>query len=102
MKFSGKIQIAAVKDFFGRLSKKIAWVFFAAFIILLFFEMLEVKKSLQIILSANREPPPPVTQRGVRINFSDYDKVVQKIQGAQSFIPSDGVAKNPFGIGQQP
>lgn len=100
MKFSGKIELANLKDFFGKFSKNIAWVFFGIFLLLVILEIFKIKQSVQIILNSNVEAAPVSAQRGVRINFADYDKVAHRIEAAKTFTPSGGIYNNPFGSGQ--
>ena len=37
-------------------------------------------------------------EKGIRINFADYQKAVDRIQNASGFQPAGGVTSNPFGV----
>lgn len=99
MKFSGKIQLAELKNLFGRLGKNLAWLFLALFLALLALEVLEVKKSVSLALSSGQQPEIVSHQQGVRIDFNSYQKAIQKIQSAPNFVPDAGSVNNPFGTG---
>ena len=86
----------------GKLSKNLAWLFLAGFMVLVVLEGIEINNSVQIILNSNQEPPLVNPEKGVRINFDNYDAVVNRIQSASSFVPTDGVFYDPFhGNGQK-
>lgn len=85
-----------IKNFAGKVAKNLGWVFFAFFLLLLVFEFLEVENSFSIILNVNQPPPVAGLEKGVRINFDNYDKATQRIQQAATFQPTGGITKNPF------
>ena len=87
---------ATLKIFFGKFLKNLSWMFFAAFLVLLVFEFFEVKSLVKLVLSVSQPPAPFSSQKGVRINFENYNQVVGRIQQADSFVPTGGITKNPF------
>ena len=71
-------------------------LFFAAFLVLVLFEIFEINTSLRIILDVNQEPEALKNARGVRINFDNYNQVVGRIEQADTFEPANNIGKNPF------
>lgn len=98
MKIPNKIEISDVKAIFTNLSKNLGWLFLGLFFILIIFEIIELKQSVQIVLNSNKEPVVVNKQQGVRINFKNYDDVIFRIELAQSFKPSSDAVINPFSI----
>lgn len=80
----------------GKFVKNLSWLFFVIFLGILVIEAFEIKTSVQITLNAGKEPVVVSKEKGVRINFDDYDKIVQRIEAAQNFEPTGGITKNPF------
>lgn len=70
----------------------------AALVILVIFEVLVIKRAVTTVLDIAHGKPQVVTSQLVRINFTAYDKVVDRIQGAPSFTPAITITSNPFGI----
>lgn len=93
-----KLNAASAKAFLSKSLQNLAWLFFAAFVILAIFEIFELNASLQIVLKATKEPPAPPSEKGVRINFDNYDQVVKRIDDSATFRPTGGVGQNPFGV----
>ncbi len=87
------------KHFLVQLTKNLSLLFFVVFIILLIFEAIQIKKSVDIILNFNEEAAPMVAVKGVRINFDNYNQVVKRIQDAENFRPTGGIRRNPFNLG---
>ncbi len=85
-----------LKNFAVRLTKNLRWVFFVIFLILAVFEITEINNSVQVALQAGKEPVAASKEKGVRINFDDYNRIVQRIQEAQYFQPTGGIAADPF------
>ena len=84
----------------ARLAKNLSWLFFAAFLLVLILEAFEANQSVQIILSANKVSTPVVQEPNVRVDFTDYNIILQRIQQAPNFSPSASSSMpNPFGIG---
>ena len=94
------IEFTGAKSFFSSQLKNLGWVFLSILILIFVMQALEIKKSVDVILSSNQETVAPVSKRGVRINFENYDKVIDRIQNGQIFVPSHTITKNPFGTGK--
>ena len=90
------INLASLKNFFSGLVKNLRWVFFAVFLIMLALEIYQLKNSYSIIANINQAPAAAGSEKEVRINFDNYDKVANRIQQAAAFQPTGGVTKNPF------
>jgi len=93
-----KINLNGLKNLSGKLMKNLGWLFFAVFLIILVFEVLEIQTSFSVMLNVNQQPQVAGTEKGIRINFADYQKAVDRISNASSFVPAGGVAQNPFGV----
>jgi hypothetical protein len=96
------LNFISLKDSAAKLAKNLSWLFFAIFLLLLVFEVFEIKNSADIILNVNQPPAAVNPEKGVRIDFKAYDQIVSRIQNAQNFAPSAGVTKNPFGVPTPP
>ena len=90
-----------ISNLLGRLAKNLSLLFFALFLFIVLLEIFEVNKSLQIILSANKMPETQVAHQGIRVDFTDYDTILQRIQQAENFTPnaSSSTMPDPFGTG---
>lgn len=85
------------KNLAGKFAKNLNLLFFAVFLILLVFEILQINTSLQMILKFRREPQTLASkEKGVRINFEDYYQVVDRVERAKTFQPTRIIVKNPF------
>ena len=84
------------KQILSKLTQNLGLLFFVTFMILLVLEGVELKKSVDIVVNLNQEVPPPVEVKGVRINFDNYNLVVERIERAETFRPTGGITKNPF------
>lgn len=98
MKKNPPINFGLLKNFSGKLVKNLSWLFFAIFLVLLVFEFFKVQNSVAVINSINQEPPLVGVEKGIRINFENYNQVVDRIQQASIFRPTDGITKNPFAV----
>jgi len=87
------------KNLGQKLAKNLGWLFFAGFLLLVLFEAFEINASVQIILQSNEVPPAPIVSKGVRINFENYNAVVERIEHGDSFIPTGGINRDPFNPG---
>lgn len=81
-----------------KMTKSASWLFFAALLLLLVFEVLEVKTSVDIALSAGQTQLVPSSQKGVRIDFAGYQTIINRIQAAQNFTASTTIAQDPFSV----
>ena len=90
------INLASLKNFFSGLVKNLRWVFFTVFLIMLVLEIYQLKNSYSIIVNINQAPAVAGSEKEVRINFDNYNQVVNRIQQAATFEPTGGITKNPF------
>lgn len=73
------------------------YLFLTILLIVLFLDGLVIKDAVGIVLHLESQTAPETPPAaGARINFKDYDFVVQRIQNGQNFKPSDGLTKDPF------
>jgi hypothetical protein len=72
----------------------------AALLVLIFFEILVIKRAVSTVLDISRANPAVQASQLVRVNFSAYDKVVNRIESAPGFSPRITIQNNPFGIGE--
>lgn len=96
------IKLPNIKDLGDKFVKNLNWLFFAIFLFLLVLEAFEINSSAKIILDFNNRPEAAITDKGVRINFDNYDQIAKRIQQSDSFQPTGGITKNPFGIAAPP
>jgi hypothetical protein len=96
------IDFNTIKTFFGKQAKNLTWTFFVIFLILVVFEIFEVKNSVDIALNVNQAPPLVTAEKGVRINFSQYETVVQRIEAAPNFVPDAPITQDPFSVPAPP
>ena len=90
------IGIIAIKNNFSKLGKNFSWLFYLIFVVLVVFEIIEIKQSVEIVLASRQEPEVVIKDKGVRINFESYNVVVKKIEGGQSYEPPQDYVRNPF------
>jgi hypothetical protein len=80
-----------------KISKKISrGMFFVLIFGLFILEAFVVKDSVLKVLNWEEQIPAVSPAKGVRINFADYDKVVNRIQSASEFKPSGGTGRSLF------
>jgi hypothetical protein len=89
-----------IKDLFAKFGKNTAWLFVAGLLILCIFDVLEIKKSVSIILSGNVEPKAALPEHDIRVDFDGYYKVLQRKQDAQNYYSTTTPTVSPFGTGQ--
>lgn len=93
---SKNLNLSGFKDIFGNFFKNLSWLFFVFFLMLLVLEIFEIKTSVGIIYNINQSPTVVSKEKGVRINFEAYNKVVNRIESVPNFQPSGGITRNPF------
>src|SRR5580700_3844896 len=93
-----KLDLSSVKDVGAKFGKNLSWLFFAAFLLVVVFEIFEIKNSVDIALNVNQAPIAVQTQKGVRINFDAYNQALSRIQEAQNFTPSATTTPDPFSV----
>ena len=92
-----------IKDLLKRLEKfkkNLGLVFWLIFIVLLFFELITVKTLVGQILDSYKDPDFVIKDKGVRLDFEGYNRVVDRINSGQRFRVEDRIEYNPFGQGQ--
>lgn len=90
------LNLGNIVAFLSGLIKNLRWLFLAVFIIMLVMEAFQVKNSFSVISNINQVSPVVGIEKDVRINFSNYNLAVEKIQQAAAFQPTGGITKNPF------
>ncbi|MBI5530054.1 MAG: hypothetical protein HY918_00960 [Candidatus Doudnabacteria bacterium] len=90
------INIIAFKNFTNKLGRNLSWLFFVVFLLIIAAEIFEIQTSVKIIMDFRSEPQVAIKDQGVRIDFTKYDLVVNRIKNAQNFEPSNSVTVNPF------
>lgn len=58
------------------------------------------KAEVDMVLTLQNQQIPAPKGAGVRVDFDNYNKIVQRIQQADSFVPTGGITKNPFAPSQ--
>jgi hypothetical protein len=69
---------------------------------ILFFEFFEINTSAQIVLNLNQAVPVVGQNKAERINFPAYGEIINRINSAQNFTATEGVASNPFVLSAPP
>jgi hypothetical protein len=89
--------IHKIKNIFKNFQLALLVVFWFIFFIVLNFEFVAIKNSLQLVFAKS---PEVVSQNSankvVRINFENYRAVVSRIEKSASFVPSSSEEVNPF------
>ena len=91
-----QINLNTVKNLANKFIKNLSLLFFAVFLFLIVLEVFEIQISWQIISNADQQPVVTGGEKGVRINFENYNKVVDRIEHSDSFQPTGGITVNPF------
>jgi hypothetical protein len=86
-------------DVASKLSQNLSWLFFAIFLLLVLFEIFEVNNSVQMVFQAGKSTPAVAVEKGVDIDFTDYNLAVQRINTAQTYKPDGGITVDPFNPG---
>ena len=75
----------------------VRYLFLAILLVVLVMSGLVARDAVGMVIQLeNQAAPVSAVGPGARINFSDYDYDVQRIQNGQNFKPSGGLAKDPF------
>ncbi len=93
-----KINLAGIKDLAVSTVKNLSWLFVFIFIIILILDALQIKNSVKVVLNVNSEPELVVKEKGVRIDFANYDKVINRIMLGKSYEPNIEITANPFAL----
>ena len=91
-----KTNINISLNIFQNLSQSLKLFFLLALLVMLVMDGLAIKDSLFLMVSSQDQVAPSRTTTKVRINFTDYDAIVKRIQGAAYFQPSNLSQNNPF------
>ncbi len=93
-----KIDFFAIKDLAVRTVKNLSWLFIFIFFVILILDVLRVKNSVQVVMNINTDPALVVKEKGTRIDFLSYDKVVSRIREGKGYMPKIDVTVNPFAL----
>ncbi len=75
----------------------VRYLFLAILLVVLVMDGLVAKDAIDMVIKLeNQIAPVSAAGPGARINFSDYDYDVQRIQSGQNFQPSGGLTRDPF------
>jgi hypothetical protein len=80
------------------LKKNISLVFVVMLFCLFIYEAYVIKNCVYDVFFNRPEVAKPASNKSVRINFADYNAIVERIQNAKSFKVTDWAQNNPFGI----
>lgn len=83
------------------LRKNSRGIYWFMLIVLLALEVMVVKKSVDIVMNSQKVASQKITG-GVRINFTDYQAIVQRMQRAEDYKPQSPVQQNPFNTPANP
>jgi hypothetical protein len=73
------------------------YLFMAILLLVFVMDIFVVKDSAAIVSDLQNQPPPVAPKNTIgRINFKDYDQIVQRIGNAATFVPTGGIVRNPF------
>jgi hypothetical protein len=73
-------------------------LFWAGLLLVVIAELVILNRSWALISSVRNPPPPLRPNRVVRVNFEQYEAVVQRIEKAQDYEPVNVTASSPFGV----
>lgn len=73
------------------------YLFLLVLLLVFVMDFFVIKVSWGIVSNLQNQSAPvaPINSSG-RINFSDYNLIVQRINNAGLFVPTGGITKNPF------
>lgn len=82
---------------FTSLKKRISAIFWLALLIIFVLEFFVISNSINLILGMYKNPQAVKKTPGVRINFENYNYVIERMEKGKTFQNSPRVSKNPFG-----
>lgn len=91
-----KLNLIALKNYFGRLAQNLSWLFLIVFVAVLVMEFFTLKNSWRIVNESRIEPPFVAKDKGVRINFENYNFAVKKIEDGRTYEPPQSAIPSPF------
>lgn len=93
-----KLDASSIKELVIRTVKNLSWLFIFVFFIILILDILRIKNSVQIVLNVNAVPVLISKEKGVRIDFVKYDKVIERIRQGSNYKPQIEITSNPFSL----
>lgn len=100
-KYLDKIKNFAFK-IVAKFKSSISIVLTTALIILVIFEIFVLKRAISTNLTIAKANPPVQASQLVRINFTDYDKIIKRMSDASGFVAPTIIYDDPFGIKVEP
>lgn len=83
-----------------RLKFSAKYLFLVILLLIFALEIFAVKDQVAIVTGFQNQPAPLAAKSsGARINFKDYEAIVNRINSAGSFVPTGGITNNPFSAG---
>ena len=82
--------------YFARLRKQTGLFFWIALVVLIMLELLVLRRSATIMISIKNVDQPLEISQTVRVNFTAYDDISQRIDSASSYSPPPDINQNPF------
>ena len=91
------IKISNFSSLLGSLQRSIGYILWALFLVVLIWDIIIAKNSVSIVLSKPEiDDFPKHNPQAVRINFTDYNKAVKRIEDSSVFEPEEQPLYNPF------
>jgi len=79
-----------------KLKTNIAFLFYAAILIVFVMEIFVIYASVKNLLSVQSSLQDLPLQRGVRLNFTEYEAAVKRIEAGKKYLPPPPIFANPF------
>jgi hypothetical protein len=96
MQISLNKKFTSISRLSGGIKNNAAPVFWLILAVIIVLEVLVLVNAVKIILNTQTPSYYKPSSGGVRINFVDYEKNIQRIQNAGSFTPSPEAGADPF------
>jgi hypothetical protein len=91
-----KIRNLTFKSLPGYVRTHYTMLFWLLLIVLFGAEAFMLRGSVQQMIQANKPAAPVKQSSGVRVNFTDYQKIVSRIEKGQNYQPTSLVTRDPF------
>jgi hypothetical protein len=85
-----------VMDLGVKLGKNLSVIFSIILVVILVLVAIQIKNTVKPVISPEQVVPPLKPAQGVRINFTQYREVVNRLNQSSEFRPSTRPLANPF------